>query len=249
MANTKLSQIVDGGAVAGATDKSVVVRSGADDRLVTPVALDAAQTWTAAQTYTNSDIKLLGSSTGVTTFTSDNAGASNYTMHVPAANDTLAAIAAAQTLSNKTLTDPIETNTHRCTAQLDKTSSTALSNITGLVQTVVAGTYRYEINLDTTSTANGGVKVAFKFTTAVASTLNSIAKAFDAAAVAVARFTTATDQAPILNALVATVACEMTGTVIVTTGGTMQLQFAQNTSHSDTSSVLVGSSMKFTRLA
>ena len=65
---------------------------------------DIAQTWTAAQTYTNSDLLLLGSSTGATTFTSDNAGASNYTMHVPAANDTLVSLAATQTLTFKTLT-------------------------------------------------------------------------------------------------------------------------------------------------
>lgn len=68
--------------------------------------LNLAETWTAAQTFTNSDILLLGSSTGKTTFTSDNAGASNFTLHVPAANDTLADIAGTQTLTNKTLTSP-----------------------------------------------------------------------------------------------------------------------------------------------
>ena len=70
----------------------------------TLAALNLAQTFTQPQTFTNSDLLLLGSSSGVTTFTSDNAGASNYTLHVPAANDTLAAIAATQTLTNKTLT-------------------------------------------------------------------------------------------------------------------------------------------------
>lgn len=57
------------------------------------VNLGNANTWTAAQTFTNSDINLLGSSTGATTFTSDNAGATNYTLHVPAANATLATTA------------------------------------------------------------------------------------------------------------------------------------------------------------
>lgn len=51
MAVSKLSEIASGGATAGATDKSVVVRSGTTDLLVTPVALDAIQTWTAAQTF------------------------------------------------------------------------------------------------------------------------------------------------------------------------------------------------------
>ncbi len=50
MATKKLSEIASGGAIAGATDKSVVVRSGTTDLLVTPVALDIAQTFTATQT-------------------------------------------------------------------------------------------------------------------------------------------------------------------------------------------------------
>ena len=51
---------------------------------------NVVNTWTAIQTFTNSDIKLLGSSTGATTFTSANAGASNYTLTFPAATATLA---------------------------------------------------------------------------------------------------------------------------------------------------------------
>ena len=58
-----------------------------------------ASTWTAAQTYNNSMFIMLGSSTGKTTFTSDNAGASNFTIHIPAVNDTLAMLGAAQTFS------------------------------------------------------------------------------------------------------------------------------------------------------
>jgi hypothetical protein len=67
------------------------------------VSLSVANTWTAAQTFTNSDIKLLGSSTGATTFTSANAGASNFTVTVPAATDTLVTLAATQTLTNKSI--------------------------------------------------------------------------------------------------------------------------------------------------
>ena len=54
--------------------------------------LGNAQTWTAAQTFTNSDMALLGSSTGKTTFTSANAGASNYIWTIPAATDTAAGL-------------------------------------------------------------------------------------------------------------------------------------------------------------
>ncbi|HEV2225061.1 MAG TPA: hypothetical protein VGR84_18865 [Candidatus Acidoferrales bacterium] len=52
--------------------------------------LNLAQTWTAAQTFTNSDVLLLGSSTGYTTLTSANAGSSNFTLTFPAVTATLA---------------------------------------------------------------------------------------------------------------------------------------------------------------
>lgn len=52
--------------------------------------LSNANTWAAIQTFTNSDIKLLGSSTGATTFTSANSGASNFTLTFPAITSTLA---------------------------------------------------------------------------------------------------------------------------------------------------------------
>lgn len=55
MATSKLSEIASGGATAGATDTVVAVRSGTTDVLVTPVALDTAQTWTAAQTVKVTD--------------------------------------------------------------------------------------------------------------------------------------------------------------------------------------------------
>lgn len=65
--------------------------------------LNGANTWSGVQTYTNSDIKLLGSSTGATTFTSANAGASNFVLNFPAATDTVVLLAATQTLTNKSI--------------------------------------------------------------------------------------------------------------------------------------------------
>jgi hypothetical protein len=55
----------------------------------TLAGLDVAQTWTAIQTFTNSDIALLGSSTGKTTFTSDNSTGTAYTLHFPAITSTV----------------------------------------------------------------------------------------------------------------------------------------------------------------
>lgn len=65
----------------------------------TAAVLGTAQSWTAAQTFNNSDIKLLGSSSGATTLTSANGGASNFTLTLPAVSDTVATLATAQTWS------------------------------------------------------------------------------------------------------------------------------------------------------
>jgi len=65
--------------------------------VVASLALGNANTWTAKQTFTNSDIALLGSSTGATTFTSANASGTNYTLTVPAVTSTLAVLGLNQT--------------------------------------------------------------------------------------------------------------------------------------------------------
>lgn len=61
--------------------------------------LNSAVTYTAAKTFTNSDLLLLGSSTGATTFTSANASATAFTATVPANTGTLAELNLAQTWS------------------------------------------------------------------------------------------------------------------------------------------------------
>ncbi len=62
-----------------------------------PLSQSISPTWTGTHIFTNSLLKLLGSSTGATTFTSANAGASNFTLTLPAATDTVAVLATAQT--------------------------------------------------------------------------------------------------------------------------------------------------------
>lgn len=114
------------------TVTSIIAGSGLSGGTITTTGtislnLGNTQTWTAAQTYTNSDFKLLGSSTGATTFTSANAGASNFTLTFPAATDTVVTLAATQTLTNKTLTSPTLT-----TPALGTPASGVLTNATGL---------------------------------------------------------------------------------------------------------------------
>lgn len=84
------------GTSTGKTTLNSGLGAGSNNTLTLPItasdtlaALGTVQSWTAVQTYNNSTIKLLGSSSGATTFTSANAGASNFTVTVPAVTGTL----------------------------------------------------------------------------------------------------------------------------------------------------------------
>lgn len=153
------------------------------------------------------------------------------------------------TISNSTISGNISTNTVGCSTQLDKTSDTTLANVAGLVQTVVPGTYAFTINLAGTSNASGGWKVAFKYTNAVLSSLGATAETYTASGVAVTRVTSTTDQASIIASTAANIAAKITGKFVVTTGGTIQLQFAQNASFGTASSLYTDSTMNFVRIA
>ena len=59
--------------------------------------LNFAQSWTANQTFGNTNLLVLGSSTGATTISSNNAGATNYTATLPSNNGTIAELNLAQT--------------------------------------------------------------------------------------------------------------------------------------------------------
>jgi hypothetical protein len=92
----------------------------------TAATLSEAQTFiTNAKTFTNSLLKLLGSSTGATTFTSANAGASNFTLTFPAVTDTLAVLGANTFTGVQTMTSPVFT-----TPVLGTPTSGTLTNCT-----------------------------------------------------------------------------------------------------------------------
>lgn len=88
--------------LSGAGNNTLTLPTTATDTLA---ALATAETWTAVQTFTNSDIKILGSSTGTTTLTSANSGASNFTLTLPAATSTLATLAAQTFAGAQTFAD------------------------------------------------------------------------------------------------------------------------------------------------
>ena len=92
-----------GGAVSSVSNSDgTLTISPTTGSVVGSLNLGHANTWTAAQTFTNSDLVLLGSSTGYTTFSSANGGASNYTLTFPALTDTIDTATNTATFTNKT---------------------------------------------------------------------------------------------------------------------------------------------------
>jgi hypothetical protein len=82
-----------------ATQTQATLRAAIGSTGGSGVSASSPNSWTAAQTFTNSDIKLLGASTGATTLTSANSGASNFTLTLPAVTDTVVTLGASQTFS------------------------------------------------------------------------------------------------------------------------------------------------------
>jgi hypothetical protein len=138
-----------------------------------------------------------------------------------------------------------------CVASVHATSGTTgttLTNISGLSTDVLpSGTYKFEAVLGTVATANSGLKLALK--QSVASMVSAIeyeAVGFAAAGLVCQRGTTTTDQASILASTTAIIHAVIRGTVTLTKAGRLQLQFAQNASHADTTSVFLNSIMTVT---
>lgn len=172
----------------------------------------------------------------------------------------IGAMAAARTI---TLADPgatanIITSTgiggtqvSRCTTQIDATSGTTgttLTNVTGLTATVLAaGVYAFEAYITGVGTANSGMKLAIGGT-ATATTISYNGKNNNGVTVN-ANTTTTTLGNAVGAATAAFVDGAIKGTIVVNAAGTLTVQFAQNASHADTTSVFVNSHFKVTRIA
>lgn len=207
----------------------------------TVAGLGTAQTYTAVQTYTNSDIKLLGSSTGTNTFTALNSTATNFTTSVPAVTGVLASTSGA----NLYIVD-----VKRCSASVTANATTTYANVTGLTQIVVPGTYRFSCRLaSTVASGTGGIKYAFNYTTTVLSSIEATGIGQAAAASATQHTTTTTTQTDLFTQAAVVLFTDIEGSMVVTTGGTIDLQMAQNTSNGSNTVALIGSTMEFTRIA
>lgn len=198
-----------------------------------------------AGTATASKALVLDSSKGIATITS----ATITTLTSTTVNATTVA---ATTVTAGTVTKTaININSIvRQSADVVKDDGAALSALTGLSQTVVAGTYAYRADIQCLSTANGGIKVGLGLTTAVLTSIENVGKGTTAAgAGASARTTTGTDGATLYGSTAAITAVVLTGTMVVGTGGTVYLTGAQNASHADESTFYTGSTFEMTRIA
>lgn len=138
-----------------------------------------------------------------------------------------------------------------CTTQLDVTSSTTLANVVGMVtDTLNPGTYSFRIVIPTVCTANNGSKFALKWGTAsMITSAEYQAQAFTAAGVAITRGITATDATLLCdNASAVVIKVVIEGILVVAVAGTLQLQAAEHTSHSDTFSVFKNAFMEFSAI-
>lgn len=199
-----------------------------------------------------------GSTSGTATLLAP-AVAGTTTITLPGATGTLATIAGTESLTNKTISGAtnlisgaIYPDITKCSTQFDAVTSTTgstLTNVVGLSQTVVAGTYKFRVVVSGTSTGNGGIKCAFKYTTTTLTSIEAMAKGYTASSIAVQHTTTATDQALLFDQKAAVIGIVIEGSMVVATGGTISFQAAQDTAHADTTSVYVGSTMEFVRIA
>lgn len=243
---TKIIGFKASGMTTGKTTLIAAVNSS-DATYTLPAATDSlagiatAQTWTAIQTITNSDLKLLGSSTGANTFTALNSSATNYTTSFPAVTGVLATTTGAN-LFYADIT--------KCSGSVTANGTTTYANVTGLSQTVVPGTYQFVCRLPSTvASGTGGIKYAFNYTTTVLTSIEATGRGFTASAVAVQHTTTTTTQTDLFTQAAVVIYTELTGTMVVSTGGTIDLQMAQNTSNGSNTITLLGSSMEFVRIA
>ncbi|MDE2233604.1 MAG: hypothetical protein KGJ90_05905 [Patescibacteria group bacterium] len=183
---------------------------------------------------------LAGSTSGTTTLKST-AIAGTTTQTLPAVTGTVASTSG----SNLMIHDVT-----RSTAAVTANGTITYANVTGLTQTVVVGTYKFRAVLPSTvANGAGGIKYAFNYTTTVLSALEATGIGFTASAVAVQHTTTTTTQTDLFTQAAVVIMTIIEGTMTVSTGGTIDLQMAQNTSNASNSVTLIGSSLEFIRIA
>lgn len=154
------------------------------------------------------------------------------------------------TISGVTITAPISTTVVKTSAAVTANATTTYANVTGLTYTVVPGTYKFTLMLPSTvASGTGGIKYAFNYTGTVLSALESTSQGFTASAVAVQHTTTPTTQTDLFTQAAVVIFVQIEGTMAVTTGGTIDVQVAQNTSNASNTVALIGGSLQMVRIS
>lgn len=156
------------------------------------------------------------------------------------------------TMTGVTSTGGVTNSIVRCSADVTKNANTTYADVTGLSFTnIVAGTYRFVAALPSTvASGTGGIKYSFNYSAGmVVGTLGSSAFGYTASAVAVQNSATATAQADLFTQAALVIDVLITGTMIVTTGGTITVQMAQNTSDASNTVAKAGGWFQMNRIA
>lgn len=126
------------------------------------------------------------------------------------------------------------------------TTGTTLTNIPGLSIPVVAGTYRFEAYLTGTSTTNSGVKFAIANSGTTTSAVYTGIQYNNATVNAHATTTTAGNAVGAATTVFTDATIE--GSIVVSAAGNLTVQFAQNASHADTTTVNAGATFIVSRI-
>jgi hypothetical protein len=163
-------------------------------------------------------------------------------------------VAAGGTITSPIITSPTLssiTNLDKRVLAADATaaSNATLASLTGFSWTLTAaGTYAFRIGGKVGMTTNGGLAMAFKYTTLTLTSIIVNATQRTASVFALTQSTTTTDQTKFIDQkAVVYIHVELAGSLIVNAGGTLAVQFAQNTSHIDTTTVFKGFVGEFVR--
>ena len=97
------------------------------------VDLASTQSVTGAKTFDSTKLLVKGSSTGVTNFTSSKSNATNYALTLPNADDTLVGRATTDTLTNKRITDRVQSVSDAATVTPDADANDVV-DITAIAQ-------------------------------------------------------------------------------------------------------------------
>ncbi len=248
-------------AVAPAASRVVSIQDpGASADLVATAGtqtIGGAKTFSTAVTVNPVTNQIVLGTTNTTTINATAPIASRViTMADPGGADSFAYLAATQSLTNKTvaggtntIAGAIMSDIKRTTSAVTKNGSAAYANVTGLSQIVVPGTYRFVCRLPSTvASGTGGIKYAFNYTTTVLTSIESTSRGFTAAAVATQHTTTTTTQTDLFTQADVVIYVEIVGSMVVSTGGTIDLQMAQNTSNASDTIALIGGTMEFERI-